>query len=100
MDRYRYSGNFLFKDEAHNEEHVKHSSGDADYLIALTALEKLKSSNVVCITDDIDVLVLLLHCAESSQFNLYLEASSSNVTRLGRGNLRWGGQKSRKQSLG
>ena len=31
---------------------VKHSSGDADYLIALTALEKLKSSNVVFITDD------------------------------------------------
>ena len=38
---------------------VEHSSGDADYLIALTATEKLKSS----------------------QFNLYLEASSSNATR-------------------
>ena len=59
---------------------VKHSSGDADYLIALTALEKLKSSNVVCITNDTNVLVLLLHYAESSQFNLYLEASSSNAT--------------------
>ena len=60
---------------------VKPSSRDADYLIALTSLEKLKSSNVVCITDDTNVLVLLLHYAESSQFNLYLEASSSNATR-------------------
>ena len=60
---------------------VKHSSGDVDYLIALTALEKLKSSNVVCITDDTNVLVLLLHYAESSQFNIYLEASRSTATR-------------------
>ena len=60
---------------------VKHSSEDVDYLIALTSLEKLRSSNGVCITDDTDVLVLLLHYAHSSQFNLYLEASSSNATR-------------------
>ena len=60
---------------------VNHSPGDADYLIALTSLEKLKSSNVVCITDDTNVLVLLLHYAESSQFNHYLDASSNNATR-------------------
>ena len=40
-----------------NEIFVKHSSGDADYLIALIAIEKVKNNNIVCITDDTDILV-------------------------------------------
>ena len=60
---------------------VEHSSGDADYLIALTAIEKVRESNVVCVTDDTDILVLLLHYAKKNQFNLHLKASSSSATR-------------------
>ena len=60
---------------------VIHSIGDADYLVAKTAAEKSVSSNVVCVADDTDILVLLLHHAKRSTFSLYLDASSSNATR-------------------
>ena len=72
--------NMLSSELVENEIFVKTMSGDTDYLIALTAIEKVKNNNVVCITDDTDIFLLLLHYGQRTPFNLYMEASSSNAT--------------------
>ena len=64
-----------------NGINVIHSVGDADYLVAKTAVEEALNSNVVCVADDTDILVLLLHHARRNTFSLYIDASSSNATR-------------------
>ena len=73
--------NMLSSKLVENEIFVKHLSGGAVYLIALTATETVKNNNVAWITDDTDILVILLDYAQKTPFNRYLEASSSNATR-------------------
>ena len=67
------------------KDHINNSStgiqaikdvGDADYLVAQTAIMKSKDNEVVVISADTDVLILLIHGTDISGCKIYLTSDS------------------------
>ena len=57
-------------------------NGDADYLIAQTAITNSKTDDVVVISADTDILVLLIHLADSTSCkNIFLTSSANRLSK-------------------
>ena len=76
---------------------VYHSSGDADCLIVKTALESAQNTTTVLISNDTDLLVLLLRHAEPNGHDLYFKPETKIQSKKGQ---RTWNVRNNKQALG
>ena len=58
---------------------VEHSAGDADYTIAISACKRYPARPVTVVTEDTDVLVLLLHHYDADNEPLYMKMAKQNI---------------------
>ena len=64
---------------------VTHNAqGDADLLIAHTAVQSAASKNTVVIADDTDLVILLCYYAEPVGFDLFMQCSAMSSTKKDR----------------
>ena len=61
-----------------------HSQGDADLLIAHTAVQSAASKNTVVIDDDTDFFIFLCYYAESVGFDFFMQCSAKSSTKKDR----------------
>jgi hypothetical protein len=57
---------------------VKHADGDADFKIITTALECAINKNVAVVSEDTDLLILLIHYCKEFNHNMYMKSESKS----------------------
>ena len=58
-----------------------HAQGDADLMIAHTAVQSAASKNTAVIADDTDLVIILCYYAESVGFDLFMQCSAKSSTK-------------------
>ena len=60
---------------------VTHAPDDADVLIAMTAIKEASNAPTVVIGEDTDVLILLCHHANDTEYNIYYMSDTKSSTK-------------------
>ena len=62
---------------------VHHANGDADVLVAQTAMACAEKNDTVVIADDTDILILLIHHAGHAKYNIWFQPSTKRGSKKG-----------------